>query len=49
MRGLLDTKVDFVLKNMFGFLKYPKVLISHLHADLKQVNKIKSVEIKVWH
>ena len=26
MRGLLDTKVDFVLKNIFGFLKYPKVL-----------------------
>ena len=49
MRGLLDTKVDFVLKNIFGLLKYPKVLISHLHADLKQVNKIKSVEIKVWH
>lgn len=49
MRGLLDTKVDFVLKNIFGFLKYPKVLISHLHTDLKQVNKIKGVEIKVWH
>ena len=39
-RGLLDPKVDFVFKNIFGSHKHPKVLISFLNAVLKPVNKI---------
>ncbi len=35
-RGLLDPKVDFVFKNIFGSHKHPKVLISFLNAVLKQ-------------
>ena len=46
MRGLLDPKVDFVFKNIFGSPKHPRVLISFLNAILKPVNKITSVEIK---
>ena len=46
MRGLLDPKVDFVFKNIFGSPKHPKILISFLNAALKPINKIKSVEIK---
>lgn len=46
MRGLLDPKVDFVFKNIFGSPKHPRILISFLNAILKPVNKIKSVEIK---
>ena len=46
MRGLLDPKVDFVFKNIFGSPKHPRVLISFLNAALKPVNKITSVEIK---
>lgn len=45
-RGLLDPKVDFVFKNIFGSPKHPRVLISFLNAILKPVKKIVSVEIK---
>ena len=46
MRGLLDPKVDFVFKNIFGSPKHPRILISFLNATLKPVNKIIQVEIK---
>ena len=46
MKGLLDPKVDFVFKNIFGSPKHPRVLISFLNATLKPVNKITHVEIK---
>ena len=46
MRGLLDPKVDFVFKNIFGSPKHPKILISFLNAALKPKNKITAVEIK---
>ena len=46
MRGLLDPKVDFVFKNIFGSPKHPRILISFLNAALKPVNKITQVEIK---
>ena len=45
-KGLLDPKVDFVFKNIFGSPKHPKILISFLNAILKPVNKIVSVEIQ---
>lgn len=45
-RGLLDPKVDFVFKNIFGSKKHPKILISFLNSVLKPVNKITDVEIK---
>ena len=35
MRGLLDPKMDFVFKNIFGSEKNPKILISFLNATLK--------------
>ena len=46
MKGLLDPKVDFVFKNIFGSPKHPRILISFLNATLKPVNKITHVEIK---
>ena len=46
MRGLLDPKVDFVFKNIFGSPKHPRILISFLNATLNPVNKITGVEIK---
>ena len=46
MKGLLDPKVDFVFKNIFGSPKHPRVLISFLNATLKPANPITSVEIK---
>ena len=45
-KGLLDPKVDFVFKNIFGSEKNPKILISFLNAILKPNNKITSVKIK---
>ena len=45
-KGLLDPKVDFVFKNIFGSPKHPRILISFLNAILKPVQKIVSVEIK---
>lgn len=45
-RGLLDPKVDFVFKNIFGSEKNPEILISFLNATLKPTKKIVHVEIK---
>ena len=45
-KGLLDPKVDFVFKNIFGSEKNPEILISFLNATLKPKNKITSVKIK---
>ena len=46
MRGLLDPKMDFVFKNIFGNEKNPKILISFLNATLKTKYLITSVEMK---
>ena len=46
MRGLLDPKVDFVFKNIFGSTKHPEILISFLNAILNPIKKIVSVDIK---
>ena len=46
MKGLLDPKMDFVFKNIFGSEKNPKILISFLNATLKPKDLITSVEIK---
>lgn len=45
-KGLLDPKVDFVFKNIFGSQKHPEILISFLNATLKPKRKIVSVDIK---
>ena len=45
-KGLLDPKVDFVFKNIFGSEKHPEILISFLNAILKPMIPIVSVEIK---
>ena len=45
-KGLLDPKVDFVFKNIFGSEKNPEILISFLNATLKPIKKITRVEIK---
>ena len=46
MRGLLDPKMDFVFKNIFGSEKHPNILISFLNATLKPKDLITGVEIK---
>ena len=46
MKGLLDPKIDFVFKNIFGSEKNPNILISFLNATLKPKDLITSVEIK---
>ncbi len=46
MRGLLDPKMDFVFKNIFGSEKHPNILISFLNATLKPKDLITEVEIK---
>ncbi|MGL4346231.1 MAG: Rpn family recombination-promoting nuclease/putative transposase [Cellulosilyticaceae bacterium] len=45
-KGLLDPKVDFVFKNIFGSEKHPEILISFLNAILKPLEPIVGVEIK---
>ena len=45
-KGLLDPKVDFVFKNIFGSQNHPEILISFLNAVLKPKKPIVSVEIK---
>jgi len=45
-RGLLDPKIDFVFKNIFGSEDNPDLLISFLNATLKPINKITYVKIK---
>ena len=44
-KGLLDPKVDFVFKNIFGSPNHPEILISFLNATLKPKKKIVSVDI----
>ena len=46
MRGLLDPKMDFVFKNIFGSEKNPKILISFLNATLNPKFLITEVKIK---
>lgn len=46
MKGLLDPKMDFVFKNIFGNEKNPEILISFLNATLKPKYLITSVEMK---
>lgn len=46
MKGLLDPKMGFVFKNIFGNEKNPKILISFLNATLKPEYLITSVEFK---
>ena len=46
-KGLLDPKVDFVFKNIFGSPNHPEILISFLNATLKaKKKKIVNVDIK---
>ena len=45
-KGLLDPKVDFVFKNIFGSPNHPEILISFLNATLKAKKKIVNVDIK---
>ncbi len=44
--SLLDPKVDFIFKLIFGNEKHPKILISFLNAVIKPKNKITSVIIQ---
>lgn len=46
LQALLDPKIDFVFKQIFGSTKHPRVLISFLNAILKPVFPIAEVEIK---
>lgn len=46
MRTLLDPKVDFVFKKIFGSEKHPRILISFLNAVIKPIDKITNVELK---
>ena len=45
-RRLLNPKIDFVFKKIFGSEKHPGVLISFLNATLKAKKKIVNVDIK---
>lgn len=44
-RRLLNPKVDFIFKKIFGSEKHPNILISFLNAVIKPVDKIVSVVI----
>ncbi|AOR24742.1 Rpn family recombination-promoting nuclease/putative transposase [Clostridium taeniosporum] len=46
LKGLLDPKIDFIFKNIFGTEKNSRILISFLNSVLKNNDPIKSVEIK---
>ncbi len=46
VRTLLDPKIDFVFKKIFGSEEHPEILISFLNAVLKPQKPIVSVEIK---
>ena len=46
LKPLLDPKIDFVFKQIFGSEQHPRVLISFLNATLKPVFPIAQVEIK---
>ena len=45
-KSLLNPKVDFVFKNIFGLPNHPEILISFLNAHLKAKRKIVNVDIK---
>ncbi|WP_331497350.1 Rpn family recombination-promoting nuclease/putative transposase, partial [Romboutsia ilealis] len=45
-RTLLNPKIDFVFKKIFGSEEHPEILISFLNAVLKPQKPIVSVEIK---
>ena len=45
INSLLDSKVDFVFKNIFGSPNPPEILISFLNATLKPKKKIVNVDI----
>ena len=45
-RRLLNPKIDFVFKKIFGSEEHPEILISFLNAVLKPKNNITDVEIK---
>ena len=46
IRGLLDPKIDFIFKNIFGAEKNKRILISFLNSVLKNPYPITEVEIK---
>lgn len=46
MKPLLDPKVDFIFKKIFGNEKHPKILISFLNAVIQPENKIVAVNLK---
>ena len=46
LKPLLDPKIDFVFKQIFGSEQHPRVLISFLNATLKPIFPITQVEIK---
>jgi len=46
LKGLLDPKIDFIFKQIFGSMKHPAVLISFLNATLKPIALITQVDIK---
>ena len=46
-RRLLNPKIDFVFKKIFGSEKHPGVLISFLNAVLKPKNEIINIEIQL--
>lgn len=46
IKSILDPKIDFVFKNIFGSSKHPKILISFLNSVLKPEKPIVKVEIK---
>ena len=46
IRGLLDPKIDFIFKNIFGAEKNKRILISFLNSVLKNPYPITAVEIK---
>lgn len=46
MKSLLDPKMDFIFKNIFGSEKHPNILISFLNATLKPKYPIVTVKLK---
>lgn len=46
LKPLLDPKIDFVFKQIFGSQQHPRILISFLNATLKPIFPITHVEIR---
>ena len=46
IKSILDPKIDFVFKNLFGSSKHPNILISFLNSVLKSKKPIVQVEMK---